>query len=420
MRRRGRDGQGGRADRSATIGRGRRSLCPAPPSPTGIAFPARPLAPTLALRLLRVAGNVIVAAVVLVCTLLLAVRFVVFPALDDYRDRIAATLTRQLGQPVTIAGITGSWDGWNPRLAIAGFAIHDRQRPDAPPVLSLPQVDLVIAWTSLLAFDVRLKELAIERPELFIRRDTAGRLHVAGIEIDPDTQSDDAGFTDWLLRQRLIVVRDALVSWNDELRRSPQLVLDHVMFRLERGFNVHRFGLTGSPPADLASPLDFRGEVGAASFKDWRQAKGRFFVRLDFADVGLWREWVPLLQPVEAGQGALRLWFDFAEGKPTNMVADLELTDVRARARENLPALELTHVGGRVAFANAPGKREITTTGFTFTTAGGATRADGDDGEHDAGRAGRHHRRPGRVRPPRGGAAVVRRRAPAAVRHVAP
>ena len=110
-----------------------------------------------------------------------------------------------------------------------------------------------------------------------------------------------------------------------------QLVLDHVMFRLERGFNVHRFGLTGSPPADLASPLDFRGEVGAASFKDWRQAKGRFFVRLDFADVGLWREWVPLLQPVEAGQGALRLWFDFAEGKPTNMVADLELTDVRAR-----------------------------------------------------------------------------------------
>lgn len=378
------------------------------------------MAPTLALRLLRVAGNVIVAAVVLVCTLLLAVRFVVFPALDDYRDRIAATLTRQLGQPVTIAGITGSWDGWNPRLAIAGFAIHDRQRPDAPPVLSLPQVDLVIAWTSLLAFDVRLKELAIERPELFIRRDTAGRLHVAGIEIDPDTQSDDAGFTDWLLRQRLIVVRDALVSWNDELRRSPQLVLDHVMFRLERGFNVHRFGLTGSPPADLASPLDFRGEVGAASFKDWRQAKGRFFVRLDFADVGLWREWVPLLQPVEAGQGALRLWFDFAEGKPTNMVADLELTDVRAGPRE--PARARAHPCRRPRRVRERTRqaRDHDHRLHLHDRRRRDSRADGDDGEHDAGRAGRHHRRPGRVRPPRGGAAVVRRRAPAAVRHVAP
>ncbi len=337
---------------------------------------ARPLAPTLALRLLRVAGNVIVAVVVLVCALLLAVRYFVFPALDDYRGRIADALTRQLGQPVSIQNITGAWDGWNPRLSIAGFAIHDRQRPkDAPPVLSLPQVDLIIAWTSLPAMDVRLKELVIERPELFIRRDRAGRLHIAGFEIDPDAQNEDTGFTDWLLRQRLIVVHDALVSWNDELRRSPQLVLDHVMFRLERGFNVHRFGLVGTPPADLASPLDFRGEVTAASFRDWRQAKGRFFVRLDYADVGLWREWVPLLKPVEAGQGALRMWFDFADGQPTSMVADLELTDVRARARENLPALELAHLGGRVTFANAPGKREITTTGLSFATASGATLA---------------------------------------------
>jgi len=339
------------------------------------AFPARSLAPSLALRLLRVAGNVIVAAVVVACTLLLAVRYLVFPALDDYRPRIADALTRQLGQPVSIAGIAGAWDGWNPRLSISGLAIHDRQRPDAPPVLSLPQVDLVIAWTSLPAMDVRLKELAIERPQLFIRRDTAGRLHIAGIEIDPDAQTEDTGFTDWLLRQRLIVVRDALVSWNDELRRSPQLVLDHVVFRLERGFNVHRFGLVGSPPADLAAPLDFRGEVTAASFKDWRQAKGRFFVRLDYADVGLWREWVPLLQPVEAGQGALRMWFDFAEGKPTSMVTDVELTDVRVRARDNLPVLMLPHVGGRVTFANAPGKREVTTAGFTFATASGATLA---------------------------------------------
>ncbi|MFO1414012.1 MAG: YhdP family protein [Burkholderiales bacterium] len=321
--------------------------------------------------MLRVAGNAVLAGVVLACSLLLGVRYFVFPALDDYRPRIAAAMSRQLGQPVTIDGITGAWDGWSPRLSITGFAVRDAQRPDAPPVLSLPQVDLVIAWTSLLVMDVRLKELVIERPQLFIRRDTAGRLHVAGIEIDPDSDRDDSAFVDWVLRQRLIVVRDALVSWNDELRRSPQLVLDRVMFRLERGFNVHRFGLVGSPPADMASPLDFRGEVTGTSFKDWRQAKGRFYVLLDYADVALWREWIPLLQQVESGLGALRMWFDFADGRATNMVADLELSDVRFRARENLPLLELTHVGGRVAFANSPGRRELTTTGFTFTTANG-------------------------------------------------
>ncbi len=329
------------------------------------------MAPTLALRLLRFAGNAIVAVVVVACALLLGIRYFVFPALNDYRDRIANELSRQLGQPVSIERIAGSWDGWNPRLAIGGLAIHDRQRPAAPPVLSLPEVDLVIAWTSLLAMDLRLKELSIERPQLLVRRDTSGRMHIAGIEIDPDAQGDDTRFTDWLLRQRLIVVRDALVSWNDELRGAPQLVLDQVMFRIERGFNGHRFGLTGSPPADLASPIDFRGEVTATSFRDWREAKGRFYVRLDYADVALWREWIPLLRPVQSGQGALRVWFDFADGRATNVVADLELTDVRARARENLPPLDLTHLGGRVTFADAPGKREFSTHDFTFATAGG-------------------------------------------------
>ena len=145
-----------------------------------------------------------------------------------------------------------------------------------------------------------------------MRRDKSGRLHVAGIEIDPDAQDADPRFTDWLLRQRQIVVHDALLTWTDELRDVPQLVLDHVMFRLERTLGGYRFGLVGEPPAAIASPLDFRGQVSGTSFKDWREAKGSFYVRLDYADVAQWREWIPFLRPAEAGKGALRVWFDFA------------------------------------------------------------------------------------------------------------
>ncbi|MEO8507850.1 MAG: YhdP family protein [Betaproteobacteria bacterium] len=347
------------------------------------------MAPSLSLRLLRIAGTSIVALVVAFCTLLLAIRFVVLPGIDDYRDRIAAELSSQLGQPVAIAGIAGGWDGWNPRLSITGFAIHDRAHPTGKPVLLLPQVDLTVAWTSLAALDLRLRELSIARPELSVRRDTLGRLHIAGIEIDPEAQGDDSRFMDWLLRQRQIVVHDALLSWTDELRGAPQLVLDKVMFRLEQSFGHHKFGLVGSPPSALASPLDFRGEVTADSFKDWRDAKGRFYVRLDYADVALWREWIPLLRPVESGQGALRVWFDFANSAPTNIVADLELTGVRARVASNLPLLDLTHLGGRVKWASGGGKREFTAQGLTFRTQSGeelapvtftATMTEGADG----------------------------------------
>ena len=275
-------------------------------------------------------------------------------------------MPRNLGQPVTIAGIAGGWDGWNPRLTISGVAIRDRAQPDGAPVLLLPQVELVVSWTSALALDLRLKELTIDRPELAVRRDKAGRLHVAGIEIDPDAQDGDPRFTDWLLRQRQIVVHDALLTWTDELRDVPQLVLDHVMFRLERTLGGHRFGLVGEPPAALAAPLDFRGEVSGTSFKDWREAKGSFYVRLDYADVAQWREWIPLLRPAEAGKGALRVWFDFAEGRATDVVADVELTDVSVRLARNLPQLDLDHMGGRITWKAEAGRRELAAKGLTF------------------------------------------------------
>ncbi|MGI8896449.1 MAG: YhdP family protein, partial [Casimicrobiaceae bacterium] len=269
---------------------------------------------------------------------------------------------------VAIAAIDTGWDGWNPKLSIRGLAIHDRARPDAAPVLQLPRVDLVIAWTSVPLFDLRLEQLTIDRPQFAVRRDTDGRLHLAGIEIDLTAQNEDTRLTDWLLRQPEIVVRDALVTWTDELRGAPQLVLDDVQFRLEQSFGRHRFGLLGKPPATLAAPLDLRGDVTLASLADWRTAKGNLYVRLDYADIALWRQWIPLPVAVDSGKGALRVWFEFVAGKPQGIIADVELADVRAKLRQDLSPLDLTHVSGRLGWKDDPGAREFWTQGLTFET----------------------------------------------------
>jgi uncharacterized protein (TIGR02099 family) len=324
-----------------------------------------------AARFARLCGALLVAATALFCVLLLAVRFVVFPRIDDYRGRITDWLSVALGQPVAMQAIDTGWDGWNPRLSIRGFAIRDRNDPGGAPLLDLPGVDMVVSWSSLVFFDLRLKELTISRPEIAVRRDARGRLHFAGIEIDPERQGDDTRVTDWLLRQRQIIVEDALVTWSDELRHAPQLVLDHVHFRFEEGFRVHRFGLVGTPPASLAAPLDFRGEVADASLKDWGELRGKFYARLDFADVALWQEWIPLPVRFESGKGALRVWSEFAGGRPTGIVMDLELTDVSTRLAPDLPRLDLAHIAGRVDWKVAADTRELTTTGLTFTSASG-------------------------------------------------
>jgi len=320
------------------------------------------------IRYIRTA--VVIGFAVFACVLL-TIRFVVFPQVEAYRDTIASVLAQQLGHPVEIDVVTTGWDGWNPKLVIGGLRVLDRARQGAAPLLELPEVDLVVAWTSLPLLELRLKELVIDRPRLAIRRDRAGIVHVAGLEFDPAQASDDVPLTDWILRQRQIAIRDALITWDDDQRNAPQLVLDRVQFRMENLFGRHRFGLKGTPPAELASPLDLRGEFRGASLKDWQTSDGGLFVRLDYADVAAWREWLPLPGQIASGKGAMRVWFQFAAGVPREIIADLELADVRARLAEGLPELGLAHLSGRVGWRGSTAQREVFGQALAFATAGG-------------------------------------------------
>jgi hypothetical protein len=118
------------------------------------------------------------------------------------------------------------------------------------PLVDLPEVALIVSWTSVPLLELRLKELVIERPRLAIRRNRAGHLQVAGIEFDPTQTEGESSLADWIMRQHEIVIRDALITWDDDLRNAPQLVLDRVQFKMDNSFGRHRFGLRGTPPAD--------------------------------------------------------------------------------------------------------------------------------------------------------------------------
>jgi len=303
-----------------------------------------------------------------ICLMLLAVRFVIFPRIESNPGVVAHLLAAQIGQPVEVGSVATGWDGWNPRLDIGNLRIME-SGADIPSV-TLPDMRLTVAWDSLLFLQLRLKQLSIDEPRLIVRRDASGILHAAGMTLDLAEKPGEQGIVDWVLRQPRIVIRDAFIAWRDELRGAPQLTLEHVVLRLENRAGRHRFGLTGSPPANLAAPLDVRGDFTADSLSDWHGASGRFYARLDYADIGAWRAWLPPGLPIDDGKGGLRMWLEIVRGEPRDIVADVVLSDVQGKLASDLPQLSLARLEGRIGWHDEPARREVFVRQLSFAAPG--------------------------------------------------
>ena len=293
---------------------------------------------------------------VLMALAILTLRYWLLPNIEQYQDRIVASLAGAIGNPVTIGKIEGDWQGLQPRLDFTDVHILDEQRQMA---LVLPRIGGSVSWMSLLAAELRLSRLEIDRPELLIRRDAQGQIYVGGIALSQQGSNND--LADWLLRQSHMAVRDALIVWVDEQRDAPPLVLQQVNLHIDSLLSQHRFALRAVPPEALAAPLDVRGDFRGASFDDLGVWRGQLFTQLGYTDVNAWRPWLDLPGGFSKGSGALRAWLDIESGKVTGVTADLHLRDVVARLAGDVPEMALLNLRGRAAWKQVAGGMEIST-----------------------------------------------------------
>ncbi|HWL73839.1 MAG TPA: hypothetical protein VNQ74_08210, partial [Burkholderiaceae bacterium] len=77
--------------------------------------------------------------------LVLVVRYVAMPRVDQLRPRIEQMASRAVKAPVTIGRIDASWRGLNPHLVLRDIRVASgSDRPD----LSLPFVEGTVSWLS--------------------------------------------------------------------------------------------------------------------------------------------------------------------------------------------------------------------------------------------------------------------------------
>ncbi len=297
--------------------------------------------------ILRAAGIALLAGWFAFGAAVLTTRYFMLPHIGDWRGDIEAAAAAALHAPVTIGGIDASWEGLYPRLLLRDVRV---QGPDGKTALSLPKVDAVVSWMSLLALQPRMHALTIVAPEVAVEQLADHRWRIGGIPIDLQQTHSQGGGLEWLLAQRRIGVVDARVRYTDA--GAPALQFTDVNFLLERGLFFHRFALQVRPPAHLAGVLDVRGQVHPpflarnAPLQDW---EGRVYAQFDFADLAGWGRLLHVVPPsvrLDQAQGALRVWFDFAGTGAQRIRADFALAGVDAQLRPDLQPLRLDRVAG--------------------------------------------------------------------------
>ncbi len=306
--------------------------------------------------LTRIAIVVFASAALLFAVVILASRYVLLPDIEAYHDDIVASMSTTLGSKLTIGKIEGNWRGLRPHLKFSDVRLLDTLQQ---PALVLPDVDGSVSWMSLFTGELRLASLEISRPELLIRRDETGKVFIGSLE--PRSQGGGNDLTNWLLHQNRMVIRDGLIVWLDEMRGAPALVLNHVNLRMENFLGRHRIALTATPPSEVATTLDVRGDFHGESADDFSQWQGTLFSQVEYADATAWAPWLDLTAKFGKGRGALRCWLTIEEGAVSGLTADLDLREVSSKLADDVPEFNLSELRGRVAWRRAPGVTEATT-----------------------------------------------------------
>ncbi len=299
------------------------------------------------------------AVLLLVGSLILGLRYWILPNIESYRGDLERALTRATGQRIAIGELSADWEGLRPQFSLGQVVVYD----DAGrPALELGRIDNSLSWLSLLVLEPRFYSMEIHRPHLEVRRARDGTVSVAGIQLRGN--QDGKGLADWVIRQRQVTVTGASVEWIDEQREAPALALSDVTLRLQNEFFRHRFALTGVGPADIAGPIDLRGDLVGRSLANLAEWQGQIYVRLDSVDLAPWRQWLDVPIEIAHGRGGVRAWVDVGQQRPTAITADLRLVEVRTRLAPDLEELELASLAGRINWRGWGGGFEVSARGL--------------------------------------------------------
>jgi len=297
-------------------------------------------------------------------------RFVIFPNIGEYKERIAAQATQVLGQKVTIGNIETGWDKFSPHIALKEVDLFDAENR---PALHLKNVEATLSWLSVPLMQPRLSHFLVHKPDLTIRRTVDGHIYLAGIDLAGESKPT---FANWLLSQSEVRVENANLVWQDELRQAPTLMLYNINLTLENPawrslFGQHIFTLTANTSAGTTKPLVASGTfVGrdVSQIKNWH---GKLQLQAADTDLTAWKPWLDYPLDLQSGTGNSKIWLDFADNKIEAVKADVALTNVSAKLNQAAEPFVAMHFSGLLNWSQSAKKTTFDAKNIKLQASGG-------------------------------------------------
>lgn len=296
--------------------------------------------------------------------IVLIVRFLIWPSLDDWRPRLESLLSTQFEARVSIDALEPGFQGWRPMLAVHRLSVTVGQ---SEPEWAFDRAHAVLSIRALLGGRFELAQLEIVDAVLKAERVEPRRWLVGGMLIDLDRAETRSGGWGWLLGTRAFSLRGLRVDWVDRVGGGVH-VLDGIDMLAERDAGRHQMLLNVPRLAELAADLELRLDANLAPGADpllARNWRGEWHLRVGEIDLRqLGRELGRTSKPpgwasaFQQGRGPMMVWSEFAEGEWRDLLVKmrsdglvvaagaralpLRALEVEARARRGLgPLIEL-------------------------------------------------------------------------------
>jgi len=306
----------------------------------------------------------------------LVIRFVVFPNIHQYKDDIATFASQKMGQKVLIGDIVTGWDDISPHVELLNVDVFDAENRVA---LHLNNVEASLSWLSVPMLQPKLTELLIHNPALTIRRNADGGIFLAGINLAGESKP---AFANWLLKQRNVIVENAQIIWQDDLRQAPELSLKQFNLTLTRpllnsllgqhDFEISSFLSTGSAQKISVNGHFIGNDVSQA--KTWH---GEIMAALKQTELAAFKPWLDYPINIQNGLGNAKINLTFGNAQILSLKGNVAISNLALVTKNETTPLVATKFAGDLLWSRLNNTQTIIAQHIQLNTNTGLNIQDG-------------------------------------------